>query len=246
MEGRPVRAREPKASPDHAPTELERYRRKRRFERTPEPPATRRASRTGHAFVVQKHLASHLHYDFRLEIDGVLKSWAVPKGPSLDPAVKRFAVAVEDHPLAYGDFEGVIPEGEYGAGTVMVWDRGTYELEDGTEALAALQQGQLKFNLKGHKLKGGWVLVRMRGNSWLLIKHRDGFASTKDIASEAPKSVASGRLLRQIAADAGGNVEKAATGDPDTRRQRANAAHPSRRPGAGRRATAGRPARGLR
>lgn len=200
---------------------LEPHRRKRHFERTAEPSAKRRASKTRHVFVVQKHCARHLHYDFRLEVDGVLKSWAVPKGPSLDPSVKRFAVAVEDHPLAYAEFEGVIPEGEYGAGTVMVWDRGTYNLEGGMDADAALQAGQLSFTLRGRKLKGGWALVRMRDENWLLVKHRDRFASTKDIESDAPTSVASQRLLRQIAADEGGDVVKAATGDPVRRRRAA-------------------------
>lgn len=193
---------------------LQRYAKKRRFGRTPEPPAEKGASATRHLFVVQKHLASHLHYDFRLEIDGVLKSWAVPKGPSLDPSEKRFAVAVEDHPVEYADFEGVIPEGEYGAGTVIVWDRGTYALADDTDASAALRKGQLKFALSGRKLKGSWVLVRMRGENWLLIKHRDRFTSASDIESDAPRSVASRRLLRQIAADEGGDVARAATGDP--------------------------------
>src|SRR4030088_1007618 len=155
---------------------LEEYKRKRRFEETPEPPP-KVEKKVGHRFVVQKHDATRLHYDFRLEMDGVLKSWAVPKGPSLDPSEKRLAVQVEDHPVDYAQFEGVIPEGEYGAGTVMVWDRGTYELENGLDPNAALRAGQLKFTLKGRKLKGGWALVRMRGDNWLLIKQRDKFAA---------------------------------------------------------------------
>jgi bifunctional non-homologous end joining protein LigD len=162
------------------------YQRKRRFGHTPEPAAKRRPSKTQHLFVVQKHRASHLHYDFRLEIDGVLKSWAVPKGPSLDPSEKRFAVAVEDHPVEYADFEGVIPEGEYGGGTVMVWDRGTYEVADDVNASAGLRKGQLKFRLRGQKLEGVWVLVRMRGKHWLLIKRRDEFSSFRDIEAAAP------------------------------------------------------------
>jgi bifunctional non-homologous end joining protein LigD len=200
---------------------LQPYKRKRRFESTPEPPAKRRSSRTRNLFVVQKHRARQLHYDFRLEVDGVLKSWAVPKGPTLDPAQKRFAVEVEDHPVDYASFEGVIPEGEYGAGTVMVWDQGTYEVEEGTDPEADLRKGRLKFTLKGRKLKGAWSLVRMRRKSWLLIKHRDEFASARDIETEAPASVVSRRVLRQIAADEGGDVAKAATGDPAKHRRSA-------------------------
>ena len=160
---------------------LEDYRRKRRFSRTPEPEGkVRKQAAHALSFVVQKHAARRLHYDFRLELDGVLKSWAVPKGPSLDPADKRLAVAVEDHPIEYGGFEGTIPEGEYGGGTVMVWDRGTWEPEG--DAAAALAKGNLKFNLDGQRLKGKWALVRMAGarnadgKNWLLIKERDPVA----------------------------------------------------------------------
>jgi bifunctional non-homologous end joining protein LigD len=139
---------------------------------------------------VQKHLASHLHYDFRLEHDGVLLSWAVPKGPSLDPATKRLAMHVEDHPIEYGDFEGVIPSG-YGAGIVMLWDRGTWTPE-ADDVEAALKKGDLKFTLDGYKLKGSWVLVRTRDSrSWLLIKHKDEWAGQVDIAEFAPLSVKS-------------------------------------------------------
>src|SRR6059036_2368440 len=162
------------------------YRRKRRFGVTPEP-AGGKQRRGGRKlfYVVQKHRASRLHYDFRLEWNGVLLSWAVPKGPSLDPAVKRLAMAVEDHPLEYADFEGVIPEGEYGGGSVMVWDTGTYVPET-PDVGAAVRKGELKFTLFGRKLRGSWVLVRTRGRggqsaagrSWLLIKHRDEAAST--------------------------------------------------------------------
>jgi len=135
----------------------------------------------------------------------------------LDPSVKRLAVAVEDHPVDYADFEGVIPEGEYGGGTVMVWDRGTYEPEDSVDVAAALGKGHLAFTLWGEKLKGGWSLVRVRDRDWLLIKRRDRYASSKDITVEAPKSVLTGRTLARIAADEGGDVAKAASGDPPTR-----------------------------
>lgn len=170
------------------------------------------------SYVIHKHQASHLHYDFRLEWNGVLLSWAVPKGPSLDPKVKRLAMRVEDHPLEYGSFEGVIPEGEYGGGTVMVWDRGTWEPDD-ADVDAALERGDLKFTLHGKKLKGSWALVRTRGfggarEAWLLIKHRDAFASSEDVLTEQPKSALSNKLMAQIAREHGGDVEKAAKGDP--------------------------------
>jgi len=201
---------------------LEEYRRKRRFDVTSEPDGKRGSRprpRRKLAFVVQKHRATALHYDFRLEWNGVMLSWAVPKGPSFDPAVKRLAMQVEDHPIEYNEFEGIIPEGEYGGGTVMIWDNGTWtpEMED---VDAALRKGDLKFSLEGKKLHGGWVLVRTRGRrgdgrpAWLLIKHRDEWASTQDIAELAPRSVVSNRLLIEIARDEGGNLEKAADGDP--------------------------------
>jgi bifunctional non-homologous end joining protein LigD len=181
---------------------LEEYKRKRDFGTSPEPAGSRARrsppGRTARFFCVQKHLASHLHYDFRLEHNGVLLSWAVPKGPSLDPAVKRLAMHVEDHPIEYGDFEGVIPSG-YGAGIVMLWDQGTWtpEVDD---VDAALEKGDLKLTLDGYKLKGSWVLVRTKGarwaaggadRSWLLIKHRDDWAGPVDIAEFAPLSVKS-------------------------------------------------------
>jgi bifunctional non-homologous end joining protein LigD len=183
---------------------LEKYRGKRNFTESPEPAGNKAhkspAGRKPRFFCVQKHLASHLHYDFRLEHNGVLLSWAVPKGPSLDPATKRLAMHVEDHPIEYGDFEGVIPSG-YGAGIVMLWDRGTWTPEvDDVEA--ALKKGDLKLTLDGFKLKGSWVLVRTKGarwggsgggdgRSWLLIKHRDDWAGNVDIAEFAPLSVKS-------------------------------------------------------
>jgi bifunctional non-homologous end joining protein LigD len=201
---------------------LKDYHHKRNFERTTEPKGTQK-QRENHAllYVIQKHQASHLHYDFRLEWNGVLLSWAIPKGPSLDVAVKRLAMQVEDHPLEYGGFEGVIPEGEYGGGTVMLWDRGTWEPED-PDVDAGLKKGELKFTLHGKKLKGSWVLVRTRGfggagkTSWLLIKHRDEYASNEDILSEKPRSVVSKKLMVEIAREHGGDVEKAAKGDPQS------------------------------
>jgi bifunctional non-homologous end joining protein LigD len=201
---------------------LTKYRQKRDFAHTPEPSGEAKASKDGKGariYVVQKHRASQLHYDFRLELGGVLLSWAIPKGPSLDPSVKRLAMQVEDHPLEYAGFEGVIPEGEYGGGTVMVWDKGTWSPES-EDAAEALQKGDFKFILHGKKLRGSWVLVRTRGfggradKSWLLIKHRDRFASEKDITAEKPRSAVSNRLLEQIAHDEGGDVAKASTGDP--------------------------------
>jgi bifunctional non-homologous end joining protein LigD len=165
-------------------------------------------------FVVQKHRASALHYDFRLEAGGVLVSWAVPKGPSLDPKDKRLAMAVEDHPLGYARFEGVIPEGEYGGGTVMVWDIGTYRLEDDETFDDALRKGRVVVRLSGKKLKGSWTLVRTGDRKWLLMKRKDRAASTIDIATAKPRSVLTRRLLAGIARDEGGDVAKAATGDP--------------------------------
>src|SRR4030095_15537515 len=191
---------------------LEKYKQKRNFTSSPEPSgdptlAAARAKKTppeGLFFCVQKHLASHLHYDFRLEWKGVLLSWAVPKGPSLDPKVKRLAMHVEDHPIEYGTFEGVIPEG-YGAGIAMLWDRGTWTPES-PDVDAALKKGDLKFTLNGYKLKGSWVLVRTKGpsygegRSWLLIKHRDDWAGPVDIAEFAPLSVKSGGNFEDILA----------------------------------------------
>ena len=196
---------------------LSAYRSKRDFERSPEPagkaaPGTQRRLR----FVVHKHRASHLHYDFRLEWDGVLLSWAIPKGPSLDPDDKRFARQVEDHPLEYGGFEGVIPRGQYGGGTVMVWDRGRF-LPDDADVGASLRAGKLRFQLTGEKLRGAFALVRMQGqtsHNWLLMKLRDRFASKSDVTVAAPCSVKSGRNLAQIARAARGDVAHAADADP--------------------------------
>ncbi len=185
---------------------LKKYREKRDFKQSPEPAgseplrARRAAAETrSRFFCVQKHLASHLHYDFRLEHAGVLLSWAVPKGPSLDPRTKRLAMQVEDHPIEYGAFEGVIPSG-YGAGIVMLWDQGTWTPQV-NDVDAALKKGDLKFTLDGYKLKGSWALVRTSGRggragygtkpSWLLIKHRDDWSDDVDIAEFAPRSVKS-------------------------------------------------------
>ena len=177
------------------PVALYDYRKKRDFTKSPEPTGAAEAKRRAGAplfFCVQKHLASHLHYDLRLEWNGVLLSWAVPKGPSIDHRDKRLAMHVEDHPIEYGTFEGVIPEG-YGAGIVMLWDEGTWEPEV-ADVEAALRKGDLKFRLHGYKLKGSWVLVKTRGfggspNSWLLIKHRDDWSGPIDITEFAPLSV---------------------------------------------------------
>ncbi len=187
---------------------LSKYREKRSEEKTPEPFGGQ-PSGTELRFVVQKHDASHLHYDFRLEMDGVLNSWAVPKGPSMDPSIKRLAMMVEDHPYDYRDFEGVIPKGQYGGGTVIVWDEGTYEpAESGIKEVAKqekdllhqLYSGKLKFKLNGQKLKGEFALVKAHGrgdNGWLLMKLDDKYASEKDITTK-DKSVISGKTIPQM------------------------------------------------
>jgi bifunctional non-homologous end joining protein LigD len=191
---------------------LSAYQAKRDFSQTKEPRGdTEHAGGTRLRFVIQKHDATRLHYDLRLEHEGVFKSWAVTRGPSLNPHDKRLAVEVEDHPLEYGDFEGTIPEGEYGGGTVQLWDRG-YWSPEGMTAEEGLASGDLKFTLEGKRLRGSWVLVRMKHDraggkrvNWLLIKHRDRFAQDTD--SEAllaeDKSVASGRSMADIAAGKG-------------------------------------------
>src|SRR6202158_2074254 len=200
---------------------LEEYKRKRRFEETPERPP-KVVTKGGNRFVVQKHDATRLHYDFRLEMDGVLKSWAVPKGPSLDPADKRLAMQVEDHPVSYFDFEGNIPEGNYGAGSVMVWDVGTWtplspvpvkgKYVPGTEAEAAamLAKGDLKFRLKGKRLKGDFALIHIKarrpgskGNEWLLIKKKDDQVVVGFDIDKYDTSILTGRTMAQIAGDEG-------------------------------------------
>src|SRR6201997_3332660 len=179
---------------------LSKYRAKRDFSKTAEPSGqTKITASNRRRFILQKHAATRLHYDLRLELDGVFKSWAVTRGPSLDPHDKRLAVEVEDHPLDYGDFEGTIPQGEYGGGTVMIWDRGYWDSDDPE---AGFRKGDLKFTFDGEKLHGSWVLVRMRQDrnggkrtNWLLIKHRDDYARDGDDNHilEEDRSVASGR-----------------------------------------------------
>lgn len=204
---------------------LDEYHRKRKFGRTPEPEgkAPRKHRRAaGLRFVVQKHAARRLHYDFRLELEGVLKSWAVPKGPCLDPTEKRLAVEVEDHPLEYGEFEGTIPRGEYGGGAVLLWDRGTWSPE-AADPVVAFREGMLKFRLEGEKLRGRWMLVRMKpradekANNWLLVKERDDEArplASLDVLDERPESVVSGRTIDEVAADRAGTGTPQSPGQP--------------------------------
>jgi bifunctional non-homologous end joining protein LigD len=188
------------------PDLLKKYRQMRDFGDTPEPSGKDKKPRAKlPIFVIQKHQASHLHYDFRLEMEGVLKSWAVPKGPSYDPGVKRLAMMTEDHPYNYASFEGVIPEGNYGAGNVIIWDEGTWEfIEPGDDPVKALSSGKLTFRLNGKKMFGEWALVRIKGrsskgNEWLLLKHRDAFANDRiDVTEVAPRSVISNRTVEEV------------------------------------------------
>jgi bifunctional non-homologous end joining protein LigD len=203
---------------------LETYRKKRKFAETPEPAGRVRRRGRERSFVVQKHDASRLHYDFRLAIGGVLTSWAVPKGPSMNPADKRLAVRTEDHPLEYADFEGVIPAGQYGAGTVMVWDRGGYEPQGGVAPERQLAGGRIDARLEGTKLRGGFTLIatgkrsagHQEGVRWLLIKHRDEYADPSwNIESPAlDRSVLTGRTLAEVARG------RSARARPIPRRQR--------------------------
>lgn len=204
---------------------LEHYRRKRDFKRTHEPPPEVKANEGPLIFVVQKHSARALHYDLRLELDGVLKSWAVPKGPSLDPGEKHLAVMVEDHPVEYAAFEGNIPEGEYGAGEVIIWDSGTYSPDEGGRLLfhdraaaeaqmrEGLKKGKLSFVLRGKKLKGSWTLVKIqkKEKDWLLMKHRDEFASPGTDILKNEQSVISARTITDM---------KASRPPPDSERAR--------------------------
>jgi bifunctional non-homologous end joining protein LigD len=187
---------------------LEEYKRKRRFDETPEPEGKVKKAQ-GNSFVIQKHRATRLHYDFRLEMDGVLRSWAIPKGPTFDPSEKRLAVETEDHPLDYGGFEGVIPKGNYGAGNVIIWDNGTYEMVDPDTPAAGWKKGKLHFILKGKKLKGEWVLVRgsREPKQWIFVKVRDKYAEPgSSITEEHPESIISGKLVEAI-------------GQPDTKKK---------------------------
>ncbi|WP_309606334.1 DNA ligase D [Phenylobacterium sp.] len=205
-----------------ADSKLTRYRAMRDFSKTAEPSGAEAATPSErYRFVIQKHAATRLHYDFRLELDGTFKSWAVTRGPSMDPAQRRLAVEVEDHPLDYGDFEGTIPRGQYGGGTVMLWDRGYWEPEPGTDPREGLKTGDLKIVMDGERLKGGFVLVRMkrrakeRHDNWLLIKHRDAYAVEGDgaaLVEQATTSVASGRSLDEIAAGMGKGPTRFMTG----------------------------------
>lgn len=196
------------------PDLLKKYRQMRDFGDTPEPSGGKPKKSKLPIFVIQKHAATRLHYDFRLEMEGVLKSWAVPKGPSYDPGTKRLAMMTEDHPYDYAAFEGVIPEGNYGAGNVIIWDNGHWELiEPGDDPVAALKSGKLTFRMFGKKMFGEWALVRIqgrgksdKGNEWLLLKHRDAFANEQvDVTEVAPRSVVSNKLLEEVG---GGRVWK--------------------------------------
>ena len=189
------------------PNLLEKYRKMRDFGDTPEPAGGKPRKGKLPIFVIQLHRASHLHYDFRLEMEGVLKSWAIPKGPSYDPSVKRLAMMTEDHPYDYASFEGVIPAGNYGAGNVIIWDEGHWEhIEPGDDPGKALKAGKLTFRMYGKKMFGEWALVRIRGksgsdrgNEWLLLKHRDEFANEKvDVTVVAPRSVVSNLLVEEV------------------------------------------------
>ena len=191
----------------HMPDLLKKYRGMRDFDDTPEPSGRTKKLAKGPIFVIQKHAATRLHYDFRLEMEGVLKSWAVPKGPSYDPSVKRLAMMTEDHPYDYAAFEGVIPAGNYGGGNVIIWDQGTWEfIEPGDDPVKALESGKLTFRLNGKKMFGEWALVKIRGksgsdkgNEWLLLKHRDQFANDRvDVTELAPRSVVSNKTVEEM------------------------------------------------
>ena len=189
------------------PDLLKKYKQMRDFGDTPEPSGGKSKKKTKlPIFVIQKHDATRLHYDFRLEMEGVLKSWAVPKGPSYDPSVRRLAMMTEDHPYDYASFEGVIPADNYGAGNVIIWDQGTWEfIEPGNDPVQALASGKLAFRLNGKKMFGEWALVKIKGrstgkdNEWLLLKHRDAYANNKvDVTEVAPRSVVSNLLVEEV------------------------------------------------
>src|SRR5437763_7204191 len=187
------------------PDLLKKYKDMRRFGDTPEPSGGKPKKTKLPIFVIQKHAASHLHYDFRLEMEGVLKSWAIPKGPSYDPTVKRLAMMTEDHPYDYASFEGVIPAGNYGGGNVIIWDNGTFELTEPDDPIKGIKEGKLAFRMYGKKMFGEWALVKIKGrpgskgNEWLLLKHRDEFASPDvDVTELAPRSVISNLTVDEI------------------------------------------------
>jgi bifunctional non-homologous end joining protein LigD len=188
------------------PDPLKKYKDMRNFGDTPEPSGGKPKKTKLPIFVIQKHAASHLHYDFRLEMEGVLKSWAVPKGPSYDPTVKRLAMMTEDHPYDYASFEGVIPAGNYGGGNVIIWDNGTWEfIEPGDDPVKAVRAGKLTFRMFGKKMFGEWALVKIhgrsgsKGNEWLLLKHRDEFANPDvDVTALAPQSIVSNKTVEEI------------------------------------------------
>ena len=228
----------------HAPREvsLAEYRRKRDFGRSAEPRGesrTRARREDAGRYVIQKHHASREHFDLRLEVDGVMKSWAVPKGPSRDPAEKRLAVQVEDHPIEYNSFEGTIPEGEYGAGTVMIWDRGRYVPEGDMDAMRhGLEEGKVSFRLDGERLEGGWTLIRMKGRGrdgrqWLLLKQKDGLeVPHDDLADKDVASVASGRRMTQIASGRRAARHRSSVRAPKSRRHPRGRAPATARAGA--------------
>jgi bifunctional non-homologous end joining protein LigD len=197
---------------------LKKYRSMRKFHETPEPAGGTPKRGSLPIFVIQKHHASHLHYDFRLEVEGVLKSWSVPKGPSYDPSVKRLAMMTEDHPYDYASFEGVIPAGNYGAGNVIIWDQGTWELTEPDEASDGLRKGKLAFRMFGKKMFGEWALVKIKGrspkgNEWLLLKHRDEWASSEvEVTEVAPNSVVSNLGVDEIGAENVWESNRKATG----------------------------------
>src|SRR5215510_10050936 len=188
---------------------LQEYKRKRRFNETPEPEGEVKAT-PGQSFVIQKHRATRLHYDFRLEMEGVLRSWAIPKGPTFDPAEKRLAVQTEDHPIDYGGFEGVIPAGNYGAGNVIIWDNGTYEMVDPQTPEKGWAKGKLHFVLNGTKLHGEWVLVRgsREPKQWIFFKVRDEYSTTKgEVVEDHPESVISGTVVEDVGKPAKKNAK---------------------------------------
>jgi bifunctional non-homologous end joining protein LigD len=232
---------------------LEEYAAKRKFEKTPEPPPGKLSKTDANYFCVQRHDATRLHYDFRLEIDGVLKSWAVPKGPTLDPGLKHLAAHVEDHPIEYGGFEGNIPAGNYGAGSVMLWDRGTFELLGDMAGADQIARGDLKFRLHGDKLNGDFALVHMkgrgnarqsaRGNEWLIIKKRDEFAQPGWDVEDHAYSVLSGRTQEEIAQNLPARKAKRKTAGKSDRVWESK---PAARPVAQRRAAPAPPKKKLR